>query len=585
MKIAATWALGLVVVAATALAAEPDLGTEQQRESGRTLYVKYCSQCHGESGDGVGPATGRVKPAPRDFTSGKYKFRTTPSGSMPTTEDLRRVIRDGLPYTSMPGWPRFSEQQITALAYYIKTFSPNFENPNMLRDPIEIPSPPSSDEESIARGRQVYEEQGCAACHGEHGRGDGQSAPTLQDEWGSHIRAADLTQRWTFRGGATRRDIFRTFSTGLNGTPMPSYADSLEVADRWDLVNYIYSLGDGDDPGYDTLLRVPYVERELDLEEGSALFEDAPLARFPLIGQITEIGRNFYPSTHSVDVRAVYNREEIAFEVRWHDMRAETSGVNGPDLAVPPWDEDNPPASGAGEASDDDFFGGFEEAPSDDDFFGELEADAAEDDFFGELEQDAPGGGADAFSDAVALQFPAVMPAGNRKPYFIFGDAQTPVDLWFVDLAKGLTKGVADTFRARGSAQIELTDADLVDVRAAYEVGEWTVVFKRTRRSSSSIELAESQYVPIAFSVWDGFNRERGNKRALSSWFYLYTEPSQQQSAVGPMLRVALLVLIAELVVLYLVRRRHRRSPRADAENERSVTHGPGGRLTSRPAN
>ena len=38
---------------------------------------------------------------------------------------------------------------------------------------------------------------------------------------GRPIRAADLTQSWTFRGGPTREDIFRTMTTGLNGRRCP----------------------------------------------------------------------------------------------------------------------------------------------------------------------------------------------------------------------------------------------------------------------------------------------------------------------------------------------------------------------------
>jgi len=569
----------LLLAAGTATAVEPDLGTEQQREAGRVLYEKYCSQCHGDDGDGEGYATGRVKPAPRDFTSGKFKFRTTPSGMMPTTQDLLDVIRDGLPYTSMPGWPNLNDQQTRNLVYYVKTFSEDFADENKLAEPIDIPSPPAIDDESIERGRQVYEAQGCAACHGVAGRGDGQSAPTLQDEWGQHIRAADLTHRWTFRGGPARRDIFRTFSTGVNGTPMPSYADTLDVEDRWDLVNYIASLGDGDDPGYDALLVVSYVERPLDLEEGSALFEEAPMARFPLVGQITEVGRNFYPSTNSIDVRAVYNRDEIAFELRWHDVRAETTGENGPALEAPRWGEDEATSNGAEGSSEDDFFGGLEEEPAgDDDFFGGLEQEppAEDDDFFGDLEGgeddffgDLEGGSAGAdggFSDAVAIQLPSQQPVGNRKPYFIFGDSGYPADLWFADLAKD----VSETFRARGSSEIVPTDTEIVELSSSYEAGEWTVIFKRRLRSTSSISFAEVQYTPIAFSVWDGFNQERGNKRALTSWFYLYTEPSEQPSAIGPMIRIALIVLIAELAIVFLVRRRHLRATTAAAEGSRA---------------
>lgn len=532
----------VVLAASASLAAAADQGTEQQRESGRALYDKYCSQCHGAKGDGAGTAALRLKPEPRDFTSGKYKFRTTPSGMLPTDADLRKVIREGLPYTSMPAWPAFSDEEVQKIIDHLKTFSADFANPDKEGHPIEIPEPGASTPESVRKGLEIYGLQGCAACHGEHGRGNGTSAPTLTDDWGKHIRPADLTMRWTFRGGPTRRDIFRTFSTGLNGTPMPSYADSLKVEERWHLVNYIYSLGDGDEPDYSNLLRVHYVEDELDLAKGESLFGAAPRARFPLVGQVMEPGRDFHPPTSSVEVRAVHNGKEIALLVRWSDMRAETTGSSGPDLQVPVEEEQQAPAP-APTAGGDESFWGEEAAPA---------AGAAEG-FWGEEEPAAAPGAESGFADALLLQFPSTPPTGIRKPYFIFGDAQSPVDLWFVDLARGNCR----LYTARGSGSIEPPVAAVIEVAASYDDGRWSVMFKRSMRSRSGISFEEGQFAPLAFSVWDGFNRERGNKRALSQWFHLYPEPRERVSAAGPMTRAALGALAVELLLIVLIRKRH----------------------------
>jgi mono/diheme cytochrome c family protein len=442
----------------------------------------------------------------------------------------------------MPGWPIFTDSEVQNIIYYLKTFSEDFKDPEKYGEPIEIPEPPSITAESVERGRTAFESQGCAACHGDLGRSDGLSAPTLTDDWGDTIRSVDMTQRWTFRGGPTRKDIFRTFSTGVNGTPMPSYFDSLAVEDRWDLVNYIYSLGDGDDPGYANLLNVAYLEDEIDISRGAELFESAPMARFPLLGQIIEPGRHFYASITSIEVQAVYNRKEIAFLVRWHDMKAETGGMNAPDLEVPFWDEDQP-----GTAGDDDGGEG-------DDFWGDEVVEEGEDDFWGEEEEDGGAGGAGGeFSDAVALQFPSVQPTGIRKPYFIYGDMQSPVDLWFVDLAM---PEFVRQYTGRGRESVEATMTDEFETASGYDKGEWWVVFKRELRSAKNVSFQEGQFVPMAFSVWDGFNRERGNKRALSSWFYLYPEPVEQVSAVGPMIRTGLVVFFVELLVIFWIRKR-----------------------------
>ena len=205
----------------------PDVGTEAQRESGKNLYLKNCAQCHGEKGDGAGYATPHLYPRPRDFTTSKFKVRTTPNGALPTHQDLVNIIRRGMPYTSMPAWPDLSDQEVSNLAYFITTFSPDFSNPESAPQPLSFPSAPSTTNESIELGKKLYAETGCLKCHGNLGRGDGPSAPTLTDELGQPIRAANLTQSWTFRGGPSREDIFRTMTTGLNGTPMPSFTDSL----------------------------------------------------------------------------------------------------------------------------------------------------------------------------------------------------------------------------------------------------------------------------------------------------------------------------------------------------------------------
>ena len=556
-------AAGVLMAATAAAAQSPDLGTEQQRESGKKLYDKYCAQCHGASGDGQGVAAPFVKPKPRDFTAGKYKIRTTPSGSLPTHQDLEDIIRKGMPYSSMPAWPIFDDQQLDDLVYYVKSFSVDFANPDLVPTPIEIPEPPSITPESIEQGRQIFDELGCAGCHGSVGRTDGSSAPTLADDWGNHLMPVDMTKRWTFRGGPTRKDIFRAFSTGLNGTPMPSYYESLDEEKRWHLVNYIDSLGWGDDPGYDALVTAKKVAGSIDLERASELFADAPESYFPVVGQIMQPEREFWPSANGILVRAVYNDSDVAIELRWHDMRAETEGKNGPGLEVPAFDVDpyrgGAAAGGGGEAEDEGGFWGEEETGGggEESFWGEeAEADAGGDDFWGEDE----GGGAAGslapdreFSDAVAIQFPQQIPTGIRRPYFIFGDAQNPVDLWFLDLAAG----APEQFVGRGHELLESQGIADLTARASYDRGEWTAVFIRPLRSAGGVPFEEGLFVPVAFSVWDGFNRERGNKRGLTQWVHLYLEPGGKVSPVGPMIRAAGLATLIELLVVVFLRRKH----------------------------
>ena len=93
-------------------------------------------------------------------------------------------------------------------------------------------------------------------------------------------------------------------------------------------------------------------------------------------------------------------------------------------------------------------------------------------------------------------------------------------------------------------------------MKAAYSPDGWSVAFKRPRLPRSGIGFAEDTFVPVAFTVWDGFNRERGNKRALSAWQYVYVRPRQRPSPAGPIAKAVFVVLVVELLVIGWVRRR-----------------------------
>jgi mono/diheme cytochrome c family protein len=537
----------------------PDVGTEAQRESGKRLYSRYCSQCHGEKGDGAGYATPHLSPRPRDFTAGKFKVRTTPNGALPTQQDLVNIIRRGMPYTSMPAWPTLSDQDVSDLAYFIKTFSADFSKPENAPQPVPLPSAPRASKESIELGKKLYEENGCVRCHGALGRGDGPSAPTLTDDWGNPIRAADLAQSWTFRGGSSRDDIFRTLSTGFNGTPMPSFLDALKPEQRWAITDFIVSLSGSNGPGYTNLVVARHVQDSIDLAKGAASFEAAPVARFPIVGQIMEPGRAFHPPATSVTVQAIYDAESIALLVRWHDMSAEKAGKNGPMLPVPQEEEEEQAAGAPTSETSKSPFG--EEEVTSTPGAQAQKPGAAQDPF---AEAAAPAVPPSEFSDAVSIQIPSQLSADARKPYFIFGDAQNSVDLWFFDLAR---PGPLQ-FTGRGSEDIAPNDTGDVTGVASYDQGEWSVIFKRPLRPTSGAAFSPAQFMPIAFSVWDGLSRERGNRRGLTVWHSIYVRPQEVPSAVGPMLTTAVVILVIELALIGWVRSRYGSRPRGELGGE-----------------
>jgi cbb3-type cytochrome c oxidase subunit III len=209
---------------------------------GKAVYDRHCVECHGAGGKGDGPASQWLTPRPRDFTSGLFKIRSTETGSIPTDDDLQRSVRQGLYGSAMPAWDRIlSDDEIRDVVTYVKAFSSRFtaESPNVVTLGAQVPSSP----DSIARGAQVFAVLQCSSCHGTDGRGTGAIATEFEDDWKQPLNAANLTEPWTFHGGATARDVYMRFRTGLSGTPMPSFKDTATDAEMWDLANYVVSLG------------------------------------------------------------------------------------------------------------------------------------------------------------------------------------------------------------------------------------------------------------------------------------------------------------------------------------------------------
>jgi mono/diheme cytochrome c family protein len=208
---------------------------------GKALYERYCIFCHGKYGDGRGESAPYLDPKPRDFTKAVFKCRSTPSGSLPLDSDLYDTISRGVHDSGMPSWKPLLRQERVDLIAYIKTFSSAFqeEKPGA---PVEIPPEPPSSAESIRRGAQVFESMNCWSCHGKDGRGHGPSATTLTDSKGSPITPFDFTSGSRFKCGETNRDMFRDLITGLDGTPMPSFASAMTTDQRWDVVHYLRTL-------------------------------------------------------------------------------------------------------------------------------------------------------------------------------------------------------------------------------------------------------------------------------------------------------------------------------------------------------
>jgi len=208
---------------------------------GQVNYQRYCQACHGAWGDGRGDSYNWLEIKPRDFTKGIFKFRSTPSGTLPVDSDLAFTIAHGLYGSGMPRWSGLSyDTQVDDLVAYVESFSPLFSTQGR-GIPISIPPEPPNTPESIAAGGKLYTQMGCFNCHGPDGRGNGPSAPTLVDDWGQPDAPLNFTGGH-FKAGEENWQIYKDFMTGLNGSPMPSFGDTLTPAQAWDLVHFVRSL-------------------------------------------------------------------------------------------------------------------------------------------------------------------------------------------------------------------------------------------------------------------------------------------------------------------------------------------------------
>ena len=230
-----------------------DLPESEAMRGGQKVYAAQCAVCHGVRGDGAGFLAPGFDVKPRDFRQGTYKFRSTPSGSLPTIADVEHTVRVGIPGTTMPAWGQFlADEQIRDVARYLIVFSPRFSEKwkaHNLPQPLPTSPPPANLASLASTGAGLWKELQCAKCHGEAGRGDGPSAPTLRDNWEQPIRPTDLTYKWSFKSGHEPADVYRTIVGGLNGTPMPSYDAAIEKEpDRWAMVAYILSLSPAQRP-------------------------------------------------------------------------------------------------------------------------------------------------------------------------------------------------------------------------------------------------------------------------------------------------------------------------------------------------
>ncbi len=219
-------------------------------ESGKKVYEVRCLLCHGSKGDGNGPVgiirraerNGRVlEIVPRDLTMAVFRFRTTPTGCLADDQDILNIINNGVPRSFMPAHEKIPIQEREAVKEYIKTFSYRWEEEDPC-EPIAVVKPEwVGSSKSVDKGKIIFKEMKCGECHGYEGKGDGPKSNDLKDDWGKQILPFNFSTG-DLKRGTTPENVYITFTSGLDGTGMPSYEDSLNEEDRWHLVSFTLKL-------------------------------------------------------------------------------------------------------------------------------------------------------------------------------------------------------------------------------------------------------------------------------------------------------------------------------------------------------
>jgi len=470
--------------------------------NGEKVYQKRCAQCHGETAKGDGPGGSRGFPRPRPFTNNSmYKIRTTMVGTLPTDQDLYDIISNGLGGTTMPPFSSLSSKSRWDVVAYIKSLNPDFVEYAAEIQPVpEVVSAraPGATPESIAEGNTLYQEN-CSKCHGVNGRGNGDQwdAPSMKDKWFSlRMVPANLATPESYRGGFSGKDIFRSITTGLDGTPMPAHADILSADERWKITHYVQSLHPPQRKLRDNKIDAMEVE-VLPVDGNDETWGDVKTSRFQMVPNIVEPPRTFWPAVEWVNAQAAYNETEIAFRIQWDDRTnstgsdTETQYKDGDSEIY--WDTNHP--------------------------------------------------------DQIALQFPAKR-NDSARPYFMMGDRKRAVNTWWWRADTDVLQEI--NAKGYGSFNVQEEGDQDLQGQVTFEDGRYTLYVRRTllTEGSGDVQFEGGRFEPLGFNIWDGDRGEVGQRRALSTWYWVYLEPKVPQSAyVQPPIFFLFTLLIIGLVV------------------------------------
>jgi mono/diheme cytochrome c family protein len=517
--------------------------------TGKELYANYCAACHGETGDGNGPAARFVYPKPRNFREAKFRLVTT-TNRVPSDDDLLRVLEHGMPGSAMFSFAHLAEPDRRALVAYVRQLTRRGVEDHLRQvaaefgetpDPAELatdvdsqckPSPritipaglPAPNGESVSRGRQIYVKQGCVSCHGDTGKGDG--VQDQRDDDGTPTSPRDYT-RGIFKGGRDTEQLYARTLLGMPGSPMPSSAN-LKPDEIADLVHYLQSLSDPSAQSKVEHKRTRLVAKRVK----QALPEQIPDVEWESVPATNIVvsplwWRNF--DDPDLKVQAVHDGQSLAIRLSWHDGTKNEHSVKPQDFrdmtAVQFFKGGPEPFLGMGSTKGTvDFWAWAADWQADRKQYADVDTrypNMAVDEYL--FEEGGPGGGGNGGGNG----------EGER-----LGDRKHPTSKQSKDYLSGWAAGnllsdptrtlSASGLQAKGFGTLTMLPrpSQLVTGNGEWSDSRWTVVLRRPLKvpADAGSSLAAGEKLSIAFAVWDGDARDRDGQKLISIWHDLEIE-------------------------------------------------------------
>ena len=461
-----------------------------------------------------------------------------------------------MPGSSMPGWETsLSADDRWELVAYIKTFHDGFKERPASPRQISLEGKISYSQESVEIGKGLYVELGCVECHGNVGRGDGTSAPTLTDEWGFQTWPANLTQGWNYRGGSNTEDIFKRFIGGIAGSPMPAFEGDSFL--HFGLTS-------------EESKRLSELENKDEMTEAE---ESESEQFYEKMDEAVNVALNRAEGTEltSTEQQMYDNAMKVVYEKSWHLANYVKSLMpeERPESAIGNNVLRSQYVQGALPTIDDEAWETFEaryfplvgqivieprqfnptiDAVNVKSFYNDTEVAFLFiwDDRTHTIDETDEETGA-TLEDALAIQFPVKVPQGPTapKPYFLWG-GRLPVYLW--QWRASAPEQVTElTAKGINNAEVQAVQGDL-QAKSTYMDGRYKLWVKRSLKTEDKkdLQLEPGVFVPIAFSAWDGSNSDIDTKRVMTSWYTFVLEPvpSSKRFIYPPLIAVLSLGLL-----------------------------------------